>query len=81
MTALIAVVVWLLVGYAWTHYWYNTLMGDDKRWADTGTEVGPISLIMMNLIGPVMVMLIIIFVPLEWLFTKSGPTIKKIYGG
>lgn len=80
VTALIMVLVWLIVGFAWTRYWYTEIL-DNHRYTDTGAEVGPFMLIMMTLTGPMFVALASVLFVGEAVFTKTGPFIKKMYGG
>ena len=79
VTTLIAVLVWLLVGFGWARYWYNDIL-IDHRYSDTGQEAGPFMLFFQTIFGPVFLAIGLLMIAGDAVMTKTGPFIKKVYG-
>lgn len=77
---LIAVLVWLLLGYSFTYWFVNSFL-DNRKFDDQNEEVGPGMLLMLTLCGPAMAGVMLVFLIVGTLLENTGPFIKKMYGG
>lgn len=79
MGPVLLAIVWLFLGYCFT-YWFVNYFLDNRRWDDTGNEVGPFGLLMLTLAGPVMAVVMLVFAGVDYITANFGEGIKRFYG-
>ena len=72
-------ILWLVAGWVFT-YWFVNHFLEDRRWSDTGTEVGPGTMVILNIFGPVMAMVMLLFYVMSYILYHSGDLIRRFYG-
>ena len=75
---IVIIIAWLCVGWLFT-IWFVHRFLDDRRWADTGKEVGPGTMLLLNLFGPAMLVIMLVFWMLDFLLNSTGDIIRRIY--
>lgn len=72
-------VTWLVFGWLFTVWFVNRFL-EDRRWADTGKEIGPGMMITLNIVGPAMAAVMLVMVTIAFILERGGDFIRRIYG-
>lgn len=78
-TTILVMVLWWLTGWGFTIWFVNYFL-IDRRWSDTGQEVGPGMMIMLNIVGPIMAVVMLVTVTLAFVLDNTGNVIRRLYG-
>lgn len=71
--------VWLVVGYFFARWFVNHFL-DDRKWADSDTEVGVLSLLGLTFAGPAMAFIMLLALVFGYLIDNYESHIKRFYG-
>jgi len=75
----VAIAIWLVFGYAFT-FWFVNYFLDDRKWADSNEEIGPLYLVFLTLLGPPMAAVMLLLLLLDFVVEHFSESVKRFYG-
>ena len=78
MATLGFVVLWLVFGWLFTIWFVNHFL-DNRRFTD-GQEIGPVMMIALNVVGPLMAGVMLITLIVDFVGSHSGDAVRRFYG-
>ena len=77
--SIVYILLWLAGGYAFT-FWFVNYFLDNRRFADTGQEPGPVMLVGMTIVGPLMAAIMALLLVVEFVVDNFSEGFKRFYG-
>lgn len=76
--AVSSIILWVGVGWLFTIWFVNHFL-DDRKFADAHEEVGPGMMLLLNLVGPAMLVVMLVFWLCDFVAGNCGNIIRRFY--